>query len=70
MFGLKSTEARCKWEELRTLDLTGPDSSGSCCISSLEQSIASATSSAEPETEWSLISAKMKSISTLFAYCP
>ena len=69
MFGLKSTEAR---EELGTLDLTGPapDSSGSCCISSLEQPIAFATSSAEPETEWSLISAKMKSISTLFAYCP
>ena len=57
MFGLNSTKVRRG--ELQVLDLTGPpDFSGSCCISSLVQPIASATSSAEPETEWSLISVK------------
>ena len=48
MFGLNSTKARL---EQHFLDLTGPDFSGSCCISSLERTTVSAASSAEPKTQ-------------------
>ena len=50
MFGLNSTKVRRG--ELQVLDLTDPpDSSGSCCISSLERTTVFATSSAGPEAQ-------------------